>query len=70
MALNPREDPLAQAMVPRNDLVSHLYITHYFTSIDFAQSLMLQQEVVVAALAETAFMEYPPKLLVNFIYRV
>jgi hypothetical protein len=31
---------------------------------------MLRQEVVVATLAETAFIEYPPKLLVNFIYRV
>jgi hypothetical protein len=31
---------------------------------------MPQQEVVVATLAETAFIEHPPKLLVNFIYRV
>jgi hypothetical protein len=31
---------------------------------------MLQQEVVVAALAKMAFIEYPPKLLVNFIYKV
>ena len=31
---------------------------------------MLRQEVVVAALAETAFIEYPPKLLTNFIRRV
>jgi len=31
---------------------------------------MLWQEVVVAALAETAFIEHPPKLLVNFIYGV
>jgi len=40
MALNPREDPLAQATVPYNDPASYLYITRYFTSTDFAQSLM------------------------------
>ena len=28
---------------------------------------MLWQEVVVAALAETVFIEHPPKSLVNFI---
>ena len=70
IVLNPREDPLAQAIVPRNNLVSYLYIIHYFTSTDFAQSLVLQQEVVVATLAKMAFTEHPPKLLVNFIYRV
>jgi len=70
MAFNPREDPLAQATVPRDNLTSHLHITHYFASTDFAQSLVLRQEVVVATLAEMAFMEYPPKLLVNFIYGV
>jgi len=31
---------------------------------------MLRQKVVVAALAKTAFIEHPPKLLVNFVYRV
>ena len=31
---------------------------------------MPQQEVVVATLAKMAFIEHPPKLLVNFIYRV
>ena len=70
MALNPREDPLAQATVPRNNPASHLRIIRYFASTDFAQSLVLWQEVVVAALAEMAFTEYPPKLLVNFIRRV
>jgi len=41
MALNPREDPLAQVTVPRNNLASYLYITRYFTSTNFTQSLML-----------------------------
>ena len=36
MAFNPKEDPLAQVIVPYNDLASHLYITQYFTSTDFA----------------------------------
>jgi len=36
IALNPREDPLAQAIVPRNNLVSYLRIIHYFTSTNFA----------------------------------
>ena len=40
MALNPREDPLAQTMVPYNNPVSYLYIIYYFTSTNFAQSLM------------------------------
>jgi len=31
---------------------------------------MLWQEVVVAALAKIAFIEYLPKLLVKFIYKV
>ena len=31
---------------------------------------MPQQEVVIAALAETAFTEHPLKLLVDFIYKV
>ena len=70
IALNPRKDPLAQATVPYNNPASYLRIIRYFTSTDFAQSLVPQQEVVVATLAETAFTEYPPKLLVNFIYRV
>jgi len=70
MAFDPREDPLAQATVPRNNLVSHLRIARYFASTDFTQSLVPRQEVVVAALAETAFIEYPPELLVNFIYGV
>jgi len=67
IAFNPREDPLAQAIVPHNNPVSHLHITRYFTGTNFTQSLMLRQEVVVATLAKTAFIEYPPKLLVNFI---
>ena len=70
MAFNPKEDPLAQAMVPYNNLASYLRIARYFTSTNFTQSLMLRQEVVVATLAKTAFIEYPPKSLVNFIYRV
>jgi len=40
-------DPLAQATVPRNNPVSHL------TNTSFAQSLMPQQVVIVATLAET-----------------
>jgi len=57
IALNPREDPLAQATVPHNNPASHLRIICYFASTNFTQSLVLRQEVVVAALAETAFME-------------
>jgi len=67
MAFNPREDPLAQATVPRDDLASHLRIIRYFAGTNFAQSLMPRQKVVVATLAETAFIEHPPKSLVNFI---
>ena len=70
MVFNPKEDPLAQATVPYNNLVSHLYIIWYFTGTDFTQSLVPQQEVVVAALAKTVFIEHPPKSLVNFICRV
>ena len=70
MAFNPREDPLAQAIVPCDNLASHLYIVQYFAGTDFMQSLVPRQEVVIAALAETAFMEHPPKLLVDFICRV
>jgi len=40
MALNPREDPLAQAIVPRNNLASYLYIIYYFASTNFTQSLV------------------------------
>ena len=67
---NPKEDPLTQAIVPHNNLASHLHIIQYFTSTDFAQSLVPRQEVVVAALAEMAFIKYPPKSLVDFIRRV
>ena len=70
IAFNLKENPLAQVTVPCNDLVSHLYIICYFTSTDFAQSLILQQKVVVAALAKIVFIKYPPELLVDFIYRV
>ena len=70
MVFNLRENPLAQITVLYNNLVSHLRIICYFTSINFTQSLVPRQEVVVAALAKTAFTEHPPKLLVNFIYRV
>ena len=42
IALNPREDPLAQAIVPYNNLVSFLRIICYFASTDFIQSLVLQ----------------------------
>ena len=55
IAFNPKEDPLAQVTVPYNNLASYLRITYYFAGTDFAQSLMPQQEVVVAVLAETAF---------------
>ena len=57
MVLDPKKDPLAQVMVPYNNLVSHLYIIYYLASTNFAQSLVLQQEVVVATLAEMAFKE-------------
>ena len=68
--LNPKKDPLAQAIVPYNNLVSYLRITHYFTGINFTQSLMPRQKVVVAALAETAFKEQPLESLVDFIREV
>ena len=57
-------------MVPRDNLASYLRIIRYLASTDFAQSLVPRQEVVVAALAKTAFKEQPPKLLVNLIRRV
>ena len=40
IVFNPREDPLAQAIVPHDDLASHLRIIQYFTGTDFAQSLV------------------------------
>ena len=67
---NFKEDPLAQATVPYNNLVSHLYITWYFTGTNFIQSLMPRQKVVIAALAKIAFTEHPPKSLINFIRKV
>ena len=70
MAFNFRENPLAQATVPCDDLVSHLHIICYFTGTDFVQSLMPWQKVVIAALAEMAFTEHPFELLVDFIYKV
>ena len=70
IAFNPKEDPLAQATVPHNNPASHLHIIYYFTSTNFAQSLMPQQKVVVAALAKMAFTEHLPKSLVDFIYKV
>ena len=57
-------------MVPYNNLANDLYIIYYFTSTNFIQSLIPQQEVVIATLAKMAFTKYPPKLLVNFIYKV
>ena len=57
IVLNPKKNPLAQATVPYNNPASHLHITYYLTSIDFAQSLMPRQKVVIATLAETAFKE-------------
>ena len=70
IALNSKEDPLAQITVPWNNLASHLRIICYFTGINFAQNLMLQQEVVVAALAKIAFKEQAFKLLINLICKV
>ena len=70
MVFNLRENPLAQATVLYNDLVSYLRIIYYFTGINFTQSLVPQQEVVVAVLAKMVFTEHPPKLLVDFIYKV
>jgi len=40
IALNPREDPLAQAIVPHDNLASHLHIARYFASTNFTQSLV------------------------------
>jgi hypothetical protein len=56
--------PLAQATVPRDDPASDLRIVRYLAGTGFAQSLVPRQAVVVATLAETAFTEYTPKLLV------
>ena len=70
MAFNPRENLLAQATVPCDNLASHLCIIYYFAGTDFAQSLIPRQEVVVAALAEMVFMEYPPESLVDFICKI
>ena len=67
MVLNPKKDFLAQAIVTYNNLVSHLHIIYYLTGTDFTQNLVPQQEVVVAALAKTAFKEQSFKLLVNLI---
>jgi len=36
MALDLREDPLAQATVPRDDPASHLCIIYYFINTNFA----------------------------------
>ena len=55
MVFNLKKNPLAQALVPYNDLTSYLHIICYLTSINFVQSLMPRQKVVVAALAEMAF---------------
>ena len=67
MVLNFKENPLAQATVPCNNLISHLCIACYFAGIDFVQSFVPQQKVIVAALAKTAFIKHPPKSLVDFI---
>ena len=40
IVLNPKKDPLAQATVPYNNLVSYLHIIYYLTGINFVQSLM------------------------------
>ena len=40
IALDPKKDLLAQAIVPYNNLASYLRIIYYFTGTDFAQSLM------------------------------
>ena len=70
MIFNPKKNPLAQATVPYDNLVSHLRIIYYFIGTNFVQSLISRQEVVVTALAKMAFTEHPPKSLVNFICRV
>ena len=67
MVLNPREDPLAQMTVLYNNPISYLCIVCYLAGTNFAQSLVLWQKVVIAALAKTAFKEQPPKSLVNLI---
>ena len=41
IVLNPKEDPLAQAVITHNNLASHLYIISYLISTDFPQSLIL-----------------------------
>ena len=53
--LNLRKDPLAQAIVPYNNLLNYLYIKRYFINTNLIQSLVLQQEIIVAALAKMAF---------------
>ena len=55
--LDFKEDPLAQIIVPCNNLVSYLCIIYYLAGINFIQSLVLRQKVVVAALAKIAFEE-------------
>ena len=57
-------------MVPYNNPASYLHIIYYLTGTNFVQSLILQQEVVVTALAEMAFKEQPLKSLVNLIHKV
>jgi hypothetical protein len=51
-------DFLAQVTVPCNDFISDLRIVYYFTGTGFTQSLMPQQVVVVATLAETVYKIY------------
>ena len=46
-------------MVPRNNPASDLRIIHYLAGTGFAQSLVPQQVVVVATLAETAYGTHP-----------
>ena len=58
-------DLLTQVTVPHNNPVSDLYIIYYLTSTGFAQSLMPQQVVVIATLAEMAFMKYTLKSLIH-----
>ena len=58
-------DPLAQATVPYDNPASDLCIVRYLAGTGFAQSLVPQQVVVVATLAETAFTEHTLDSLVH-----
>ena len=55
MALDFREDPLAQATVPCDNPVRYLRITCSLLVLTLRRTPLLWQEVVVTALTETAY---------------